>query len=145
MADFEGVWAVVTAGMKQYVGRLHTGSGTSILGVTQESKDEIQEHIMTTGWVLVKPVYQYVELLGPSPEGLQRLIQVLPIGPLANDIAMNVKPSDVAHFDDMQESDQKKYKSLVEKARTMMKATKAQDSNIIPARTMPGGQVGRAH
>ena len=115
------------------------------MGVTQESKDEIQDSIMGTGWVLVKPVYQYIELLGPSPEGLQRLIQVLPIGPLANDIAMNVKPSDVAYFDDMQDTDQKKYKSLVEKARAMMKATKARDSGIVPARTMPGGQIGRAH
>lgn len=145
MADFEGIWAIVSAGVRQYIGRLHADDGNSIIGVSQQSKDEIQKHVQEHGWVMMKPVYQYTELMAPSPQGVQRLIQVFPLGTLAHDSAVHAEPTEILYLEDMQEDDQKKYKSLVMKAREMMQATRARDTGIVPATEIPRGTVGRAH
>jgi hypothetical protein len=126
-----GVWAIVITAGAKYIGELADVS----------SREEALERMDQGLHIRIEPAYEYHSMMIPQPQGIQRVVQALPVGACTHDIGIYTVPADIIFFEDMEESDLSQHKNMVKAARELMMGANAQKAGLQIARPgqMPPG------
>lgn len=138
-----GVWAVVHSTGRKYIGAI-TGVGWP---EDVEEHEAILQALADHEPLAMDPAFELhtgiVPIMTQQGPGLQHIVQVMPIDAAQGPAKVMLIPSAVHLFADMTEEDQDRHKKLVEQLMAQIKvARSAARSNIVLAKTLPGGNHG---
>jgi len=107
--EFDNEWAIVTAGPNKYIGCITPF--TSVNEVLDGTKK----------WLFLNPALDYIVLSQVQGGQLQKVPVLTPLESTLGEGYIHVQPTAVLLFRDMEETDRKRYKDMVEKTMNQVK------------------------
>ena len=142
-----GVWAVVHAGAKRYIGRI----GAEGSAEDADAHEMVFEVLREGSFLEISDALELASITLPvrTPQGtaISHSVQVVPVDAALGGTRLYVRPSAVHLFEDMKPKDQERHKNLVEQfveqLRESEKVSNAADAGILLAGQMPNMGGGR--
>jgi hypothetical protein len=137
---YDGVWLTIESGGRAYIGRYYAANGASS---QTDLPDTVVEMTGKGMLVPLKPVYELIILVGPTPQGgIGKQVASTPVGICSHDTVVYVRADNMMFFSDMDEEDRRKYQALVDNARSTMDAGRLKERGIIiPAQSLPHSPI----
>jgi len=138
---FEGTWAIVTCMGIQYIGRIvdYETEGEDCADVDNFNLGEA----IKAEWLHLCPAYEFVCPIIPSPQGLQRLPTVMPLGACLEEVDVRTRWTSIVLLHEMSGGDYQTYYEMVAKAEEHMREARLKRVGLVKPSVEQGAR-GRA-